>query len=72
MVVHCTAGKDRTGVASALLLAALGVGDETITAVNALSSEFQDRAHVAVVRPQLGAAAIEFAKVEASSWPRER
>lgn len=28
MVFHCTAGKDRTGVAAALLLGALGVGDE--------------------------------------------
>lgn len=29
---HCTQGKDRTGVASALLLAALGAGRETIVA----------------------------------------
>jgi protein-tyrosine phosphatase len=65
MVVHCTAGKDRTGVASALLLAALGVDEETIAADYELSNEFQAAARVAVVRPQLDAAGIEFAKVEA-------
>ena len=65
MVVHCTAGKDRTGVASALLLAALGVDDETIAADYELSNEFQAYARVAAVRPQLDAAGVEFAKVEA-------
>jgi protein-tyrosine phosphatase len=30
MVVHCTAGKDRTGIAAALILAALGVDEEAI------------------------------------------
>ncbi len=37
-VVHCSAGKDRTGVLSALLLAFLGVPDETIAADYALSA----------------------------------
>ena len=32
VIYHCTQGKDRTGVASALLLAALGAGRETIVA----------------------------------------
>lgn len=32
LVFHCAAGKDRTGVASALILAALGVARETIMA----------------------------------------
>jgi len=65
MVVHCTAGKDRTGVAAALLLAALGVDEETIAADYELSSEFHSRARIAAVRPQLEAAGIEFTKVEA-------
>ena len=30
LVIHCTAGKDRTGFASALILHALGVPDEVI------------------------------------------
>ncbi len=38
-VMHCSAGKDRTGVLSALLLAFLGVPDETIVADYALSAE---------------------------------
>ena len=32
ILFHCTQGKDRTGIASMLLLAALGVGKETIVA----------------------------------------
>ena len=36
-VVHCTAGKDRTGVAIALLLSFLGVDDQTIAEDYALS-----------------------------------
>lgn len=39
-VVHCTAGKDRTGVAAALLLTVLGVPEETIVADYALSNRF--------------------------------
>src|SRR6202000_1688644 len=30
LVIHCTAGKDRTGFASALILHALGVPDDVI------------------------------------------
>lgn len=37
-VLHCTAGKDRTGVIAALLLALLGVDDETIVADYSLSN----------------------------------
>jgi protein-tyrosine phosphatase len=38
-LVHCTAGKDRTGMAIALLLAVLGVDDETILDDYELSAE---------------------------------
>lgn len=37
-VIHCSAGKDRTGVLSAVLLAFLGVPDETIIEDYALSA----------------------------------
>jgi protein-tyrosine phosphatase len=37
LVFHCTAGKDRTGVAAALLLSLVGVADETIVEDFALS-----------------------------------
>ena len=37
VVVHCMAGKDRTGVVCALTLALLGVSDEDIAADYALT-----------------------------------
>ncbi|MFN8419726.1 MAG: tyrosine-protein phosphatase [Anaerolineae bacterium] len=40
MSIHCTAGKDRTGVTVALLFAALGVPDEVIIADYSLSNLF--------------------------------
>jgi protein tyrosine/serine phosphatase len=39
VVVHCVAGKDRTGVVCALTLSVLGVSDEDIAADYALSTE---------------------------------
>lgn len=42
-VFHCAAGKDRTGVVSALLLSLLGVPDETIVMDYALSRKNLDR-----------------------------
>ncbi len=42
-VVHCSAGKDRTGVLSALVLAFLGVPDETIVEDYALSGLAMER-----------------------------
>jgi protein-tyrosine phosphatase len=42
-VFHCSAGKDRTGVLSALILAFLGVPDETIVADYALSGPAMER-----------------------------
>lgn len=41
-VVHCSAGKDRTGVVSALVLALVGVADEDIVADYALSGAAMD------------------------------
>lgn len=42
-VVHCTVGKDRTGVAVALVLRALGVDDATIAADYALTEHATER-----------------------------
>jgi protein tyrosine/serine phosphatase len=39
VIVHCAAGKDRTGVLIAVLLGLLGVPDETIVADYALSAQ---------------------------------
>lgn len=41
LVVNCSAGQDRTGVASALLLAALGVSHDTIVADYLLSTQYR-------------------------------
>ena len=41
-LIHCTAGKDRTGVAIALLLLALGVPDEVVVADYSLSNLYYD------------------------------
>ena len=40
LVFHCTGGRDRTGVAAALLLSSLGVDDETIAQDYALTGEW--------------------------------
>lgn len=53
VVVHCIAGKDRTGIVCALTLAVLGVADADITADYALSGEASARfsAWVAATMP---------------------
>ncbi len=42
-VFHCTAGKDRTGVLSAIVLSLLGVDEPTVVADYALSGEAMER-----------------------------
>lgn len=44
-VFHCASGKDRTGIAAALLLAALGASRDTIVADYLLSNEYLDAQH---------------------------
>jgi protein-tyrosine phosphatase len=41
-LVHCSAGKDRTGIVIALVLAVVGVPDDVIAADYALSSQYLD------------------------------
>lgn len=48
-LVHCSAGKDRTGVVVALLLSALGVSDEVIAADYALSGHYLDPERTPVI-----------------------
>ena len=43
LVIHCTAGKDRTGFACALILHALGVPDEVIAEDYLLTNQFYRR-----------------------------
>jgi protein-tyrosine phosphatase len=42
-VFHCTAGKDRTGLLSAIVLSLLGVPEETVVADYALSGDAMER-----------------------------
>lgn len=48
-LVHCSAGKDRTGVVVALILALLGVPDEVIAADYALSAGYLNAANIAAI-----------------------
>jgi len=48
-LVHCSAGKDRTGVVAALILGALGVPDEVIAADYSLSASYLDPGAAAVI-----------------------
>ena len=48
-VFHCTAGKDRTGLLSALVLSLLGVPEETVVADYALSGAAMDRLRAKLV-----------------------
>jgi protein-tyrosine phosphatase len=44
LVIHCTAGKDRTGFAAALILKSLGVADELVVEDYMLTNRFYRRA----------------------------
>ena len=48
-VFHCTAGKDRTGVLSAILLSLLGVDEPTVVADYALSGEAMTRLRAKII-----------------------
>jgi protein-tyrosine phosphatase len=48
-LVHCSAGKDRTGIVIALVLAVLGVPDELIAADYSLSAAYLDPDSTAVI-----------------------
>jgi protein-tyrosine phosphatase len=63
LLFHCTGGKDRTGVAAALILLALGVPAETVVADYGLSDGYNAEARKAIynyLRPY----GVDIAKVE--------
>ncbi|WP_342730443.1 tyrosine-protein phosphatase [Bradyrhizobium sp. B117] len=49
LVIHCTAGKDRTGFASALILHALGVSDDVIAEDYLLTNQHYKRDALAAI-----------------------
>jgi protein-tyrosine phosphatase len=58
-VFHCTAGKDRTGLAAALLLEVLGVARSLILDDYELTNVTRSEARIAELRPELEAAGID-------------
>jgi protein-tyrosine phosphatase len=58
-VFHCTAGKDRTGVAAALLLTVLGVDRATILDDYELTTTYRSQHRIAELTPHLEAAGID-------------
>lgn len=65
VVFHCTAGKDRTGVLAALLLAVLGVDEATILDDYELTDRYRTPHRIAEVAPKLAAAGVDLDKVRA-------
>ena len=59
VVFHCTAGKDRTGVAAALLLSTLGVDREQIVADYQLTDVYRTPHRIPVITEQFLAAGVD-------------
>ena len=53
LLYHCTAGKDRTGLATALLLSTLGVDDATVLDDFELTNRYRSKWRVEELRPLL-------------------
>lgn len=62
-VFHCTAGKDRTGLAAALLLDVLGVDRDLILDDYELTNRTRSEHRIEELRPELEAAGIDVEKV---------
>ncbi|MBA3653047.1 MAG: tyrosine-protein phosphatase [Actinobacteria bacterium] len=60
---HCAAGKDRTGIAAALLLAVLGVDEDVILDDYELSTLYRSERRIELLRPALEAAGVDVEKV---------
>lgn len=60
---HCTAGKDRTGVAAALLLSTLGVDEDVVLDDYELSTRYRSARRIEELRPALEAKGVDVEKV---------
>ena len=65
MLFHCTAGKDRSGIASAFLLETLGVDREVVLDDYCLSNELRSRQRIAELTPQFAKIGIDIDDVRA-------
>jgi protein-tyrosine phosphatase len=63
-LVHCTVGKDRTGIVVALLLAVAGVSNETIVEDYALTAEHLTEAYFEEQRRSVEAVGENWARIE--------
>ena len=59
VVIHCTAGKDRTGLGAALLLGAVGVSEAVIVEDYALTDEYRSQHRLAEIGPRLEAQGLD-------------
>ncbi len=64
MVVHCTAGKDRTGLGAALLLGAVGVDDDVIVEDYRLTDDYRSVHRLAEIGPKIQAQGLDLADLE--------
>ncbi len=64
LVVHCTAGKDRTGIAAGLILSALGVPEESVLDDYEMTIRYHSSELIARLRPEMESRGIDFDKVE--------
>lgn len=60
---HCTAGKDRTGLASAMLLTILGVAREVVLDDYELSNRYRAAVRIAQLRPVLAEAGVDVERI---------
>ncbi len=60
---HCAAGKDRTGIAAALLLSVLGVDEETILDDYELTNIYRSNRRIEELRPLIESAGVDVEKV---------
>jgi protein-tyrosine phosphatase len=56
---HCTAGKDRTGIAAALLLSVLGVADDVVLDDYELTNRYRAARRIEELRPALADAGVD-------------
>ncbi len=63
LLFHCTAGKDRSGLAAALLLEVLGVDRDTVLDDYCLTNELRSLQRIEELRPQFAEVGIDIADV---------
>ncbi len=59
LVFHCAAGKDRTGLAAAMVLGALGVADYDIVADYEMTNRYRSAWRIEQLRPELAARGVD-------------